>query len=83
MITSRATARISFDLSVDCPHCDEYLDLDDQESFPEINENDGKFTEFFWTVRRWMNNEEDADQPNLYLDCPKCSKAFVVDKIEY
>jgi len=73
------TGQIDFDITLNCPHCEEFLNLFDGVAFPCLND-EGEITKIF---TKWFGNEPGGDEPNLDVECPKCGKEINVNKMEY
>lgn len=67
-------ALISFEINVECTHCEETIDL-----ISEV-ETDNEWTKL---LASWLKNELCADLPNKEVECPKCEKNFTVNELEY
>lgn len=66
-----ATASLSWNLFIECPHCREDVDLSD-----EPHDEDGRFS------TPLFNNEWEKIE-GLEVDCPKCKNTFTVSSVEY
>lgn len=68
---NRAKALVSLHLWLDCPSCDEQLDLLDIE---ELNDE----------AQMWkLVQSNEWDNPGYVFDCPNCEKHIVLSKLEY
>jgi hypothetical protein len=66
-----ATIRLSFDLHVNCPHCDETIDLMDNDY-----NDDGFFTRPIFE-NRW------EDLKGEEITCFECEETFTIKDVEY
>ena len=64
-------ASLSWNLFVDCPHCNESIDLADS---PHDDEG-------YFSVPLFGNKWEEI--PGKNVDCPVCQKTFAVGDVEY
>lgn len=73
-MTEKVTGSLSIQAHVNCPKCDEMIDLFQIETLKD----DG----FIWRalLGRERLGTKDLDQE---IDCPKCGAAFQVGEIEY
>lgn len=72
MSNNRAKALLSVRLWLDCPSCDEQLDL---MNIDELN-GEGEM----WDL---INNRDEWKDPGYIFDCPKCDKHLVLKELEY
>ena len=56
-------------MSVHCPHCDEYLDVE----FDEVDE--------WWAVFDWPPSS--SDKVEHEMECPECGESFKINATEY
>ena len=67
-----ATAQLSWNLWIDCPHCGETLDLSDPESFDQ----DGVISIPIFN-NKWDNLE------GREIECNSCHRSFDIENVEY
>ena len=62
-------AILSWHLFMNCPKCNESIDLSDQDD------------EYCYSAPLFSNRWEDIEGETTF--CPKCKAEFIIDKIEY
>ena len=67
--------RMSFEIFVDCPHCEETFDLIDHEDNAEG----------FWSEKfaDWISNKPEANKIKEDVLCPECDKRVDILGLEY
>jgi endogenous inhibitor of DNA gyrase (YacG/DUF329 family) len=70
----KADAQIEIQITVDCPHCDEYINIFDGNDFPKLNE------EGYLSIKAFDGTFGCTDF-NESVQCPECKKGFIVSNI--
>lgn len=71
-MTKRATAFLEYEVSCDCPHCNESVDILDIESNAGDNSISARiFTNQWDQLKGWP------------IECPHCKNDFELEKLEY
>lgn len=76
----KATGRLDVSIIVDCPYCDEYLDLFIEEDANVLNDEGQLWSLINASNDRGHNPWKDID---IKCTCHKCKKDFVFDELEY
>lgn len=74
MNDGRAKAQLSVRLWLDCPWCDEQLDLMEI----DVLNDEGQMMSM---VCRW--NRDEWKNPGYMFDCPECEKTITLSEVEY
>jgi ssDNA-binding Zn-finger/Zn-ribbon topoisomerase 1 len=72
----KTDAQIEIEINVTCPHCDEYINILDENKFPNLNE-DG------YLIRNALGDHFGWKDFNETIQCPECKKSFVVSHISW
>jgi ribosomal protein L32 len=67
-------AQIKIEINVTCPHCDEYINILDENKFPNLNE-DG------YLIRNALGDTFGYENFDETIQCPKCKKSFIAHEI--
>lgn len=71
----KVEAHLMIEVNVECPHCDEYLNLFDADKFEHLNE-DGY-------LQRKVVDVFGADGFDEKIECPECEKMFGITEVRW
>lgn len=77
----KATASWIIKLTVNCPHCDYYIDLADSDDAPALHNGDP----LFMSYEPGVSYKED-EGPLKYqepIECKECGEEFLLDGVEF
>ena len=70
----QAEAQINVQINMECPHCEAYLDLYNNDEFPNINE-EGYLNE------KLLGETFGCKNWNEIVTCPECKKEFEITNV--
>lgn len=68
-------AHLSIEINVECPHCEDYINLLDGNLFPHLNDEGTLFKQVF------RNDGFGCNNLNEEITCPNCQKEFIVESV--
>ena len=72
----KVEAQINISIDLSCPHCDEYIDLFDQEHFQGLHD-DG------YLYRKLLGERFGCDDFDETIECPKCKKEIKIGAVNW
>lgn len=66
---------LEIEVNVECPHCEEYLNLFDEDKFEHLNE-EGRLHK-----KVLLGDRFGDDDFNEEIKCPECKKEFKVNRV--
>lgn len=75
----KVTALLSIRLWVDCPHCNEQINLLDTYE----NEKGSVMHYVMQMHKRWRADKDEWKNIGMDIECEHCKKTFIFDGIEY
>lgn len=70
-----AFANIHIEVNVNCPHCDEFIDLLDDSLDTEVEKSDIMIASF--------QDEWGCENAEIDVKCPQCEEKFIVTEIQW
>ena len=76
------SARLSIEVVVDCPHCDHYIDLLDEDDTGGYNHNEeGNVISQALPNDDWTQEHKKFSVKNV--ECSECKESFNVERLEW